>query len=225
MKKEEARRRQTLFLFVDESGDFDFTERGSRHFVMAGFTSLSPLRSASAMQALKYELLADGERVDSFHATEDSLIIRSRTFGVITKLCHASAHVIFVEKSQLHPHYKSDVRMHAMFAKLMVDYVSTIYDREDYVRVVVVFDQCLPKAKQKVFHQSLKSHLKALKKPVDLIFQSLKLDMNGQIADYVAWAKFRQLERDDPEYWNLLSKTLRPTEFEVVRDWPRDAGF
>jgi hypothetical protein len=47
--------------------------------------------------------------------------------------------------------------------------------------------------------------------------------MNGQIADYVAWAKFRQLERDDPEYWNLLSKTLRPTEFEVVRDLPRDA--
>lgn len=216
---------QVLFLFVDESGDFDFTDKGSKFFVMAGFAALAPLNSAAAMQSLKYELIAQGDLVDSFHATEDSLRIRSRAFETIAELTDIKAHVIFTEKSKLHPRYKSDVGIHAMFAELMVDYVTTIYDNEIYRKVVVIFDQCLPKAKQKVFHLSLKSHLKSLNKPVELVFQSLKLDMNGQVADYVAWAKFRQLEREDHEYWNLLAATLRPSEWEVVHDWSVDADF
>lgn len=54
----------TLFVFIDESGNFDFLEKGTRHFVMAGVAALAPLDSAAEMQALRYQLLAEGEKCD-----------------------------------------------------------------------------------------------------------------------------------------------------------------
>ena len=54
----------TLFVFIDESGNFDFSEKGTTHFVKAGVAALAPLNSAAEMQALRYQLLAEGEKCD-----------------------------------------------------------------------------------------------------------------------------------------------------------------
>jgi hypothetical protein len=38
----------SLFIFIDESGNFDFSDKGTDHFVMACVATLSPLDSARA---------------------------------------------------------------------------------------------------------------------------------------------------------------------------------
>ncbi|MFM8842537.1 MAG: DUF3800 domain-containing protein [Actinomycetota bacterium] len=213
----------TLFLFVDESGNFDFTVKGSRHFVMAGIAIQFPIATSIELLSLKYRLISEGEDIVRFHASEDSLITRSKVYKVISNLELTHVHVVYGEKPSLAGSDDLDVKMHTTFARHMVSYATSLLNQGNFRQGIVIFDSCLPKSKQKTLHTELKRDLKAQETPIYLVFQSLKFDMNGQIADYVAWAKFRQLERDDPEYWHLLSKTLRPTEFEVVRDWPRDA--
>jgi hypothetical protein len=48
----------SLFIFIDESGNFDFSDKGTDHFVMACVATLSPLDSARALDELIYQLLA-----------------------------------------------------------------------------------------------------------------------------------------------------------------------
>ena len=83
---------------------------------------------------------------------------------------------------------------------------------ENFERIVVVFDQSLTKARQKIFHKAMKKEMRKQRVPTYLYFQQLKFDFNGQIADYVAWAKFKQLERGDNRPWDLLRDSLRPRE-------------
>jgi hypothetical protein len=160
-----------LFVFIDESGNFDFSEKGTRHFVMAGVAALAPLDSAAEMQALRYQLLAEGVDASSFHAAEDRQYIRDRVF-----------------------------------------------DASDYQRVVVVFDQALTKKKQGDFHGVIKPELKAMRKPFHIYFQKMVTDMNGQIADYVAWSKYVQLERRELRPWESINASLRPSDFNIFRD-------
>ena len=88
----------TLFVFIDESGNFDFTSRGTQHFVMAGVAALAPLDSAAEMQALRYQLLAEGFDVSVFHAAEDKQFLRDRVFKAFESIKNVRVHAIYGDK-------------------------------------------------------------------------------------------------------------------------------
>ena len=43
----------TLFIFLDESGNLDFSPKGTAHFVLAAVTALQPIQSSSEDRPLK----------------------------------------------------------------------------------------------------------------------------------------------------------------------------
>lgn len=49
----------TLYVFIDESGNMDFSEKGTKHFVLAAVTTTNPLASSSILQSLKYKYLQE----------------------------------------------------------------------------------------------------------------------------------------------------------------------
>ena len=208
----------TLFVFVDESGNFDFSDKGTKHFVMAGVAALAPLHSAAEMQALRYQLLAEGIDVPSFHATEDKQFVRDRVFSTFESIKNVKAHAIYGDKHLAAPRLQSDSQLHALFGGALIKYFLKVFDSSDYKRVVVVFDQTFPKGKQGHFHKVIKPELKALKKPFHIYFQKMATDMNGQIADYIAWSKFVQLERNELRPWRSLTFTLQPSDFNIFRN-------
>ena len=205
----------TLFLFVDESGNFDFSSKGSKNFVLAGIATLHPLKSASKISELRYELLTQGHNISHFHATEDLQEIRDAMFEVLTEVKDLKCHVISGSKSLVPTNLRSDAEMHASFAKELIKFTRRSYSDWRFQRVVVVFDQSLTKARQKVFHKAIKREMRKQQVPTYLYFQQLKFDFNGQIADYVAWAKFKQLERDENRPWESLMESLQPTEQNI----------
>lgn len=207
----------TLFVFIDESGNFDFSQKGTDHFVMAGVAALAPLDSAAEMQALRYHLLAEGVDVSGFHAAEDRQFIRDRVFRTFESIESVKAHAIYGDKHRAAPRLQSDSQIHALFGRALIRYFLRVFDASDYRRVVVVFDQALTKKKQGDFHGVIKPELKALGKPFHVYFQKMVTDMNGQIADYVAWSKFVQLERNELRPWRSLDSTLRPSDFDIFR--------
>ena len=40
-------------------------------------------------------------------------------------------------------------------------------------------------------------------------------DMNGQIADYIAWSKFVSLERGEQRPWKAVVAALNPSEMDL----------
>jgi hypothetical protein len=207
-----------LFIFIDESGNFDFSDRGTRHFVMAGVAALAPLDSAAEMQALRYQLLAEGFDVSGFHAAEDKQFIRDRVFESFGAIKNVRAHTIFGDKHRAAPQLQSDSALHALFGRALIKYFLRVFESSDFKRVVVVFDQALTKKKQGDFFGFIKPQLKALSKPFHIYFQKMVTDMNGQIADYVAWSRFVELERNEARPWQSLALTLEPSDFNIFRN-------
>jgi len=207
----------TLFIFIDESGNFDFSHKGTRHFVMAGIIALAPLQTAVALHAVRYHVLAQGHDLRQFHASEDRQWVRDAVFDSMRHMRDTQAHVVHGDKSQMPTQLQSDTALHSMFGGSLVEFAIRAHSSDEYRQTVVIFDQALTRSKQGVFHAAVKPRLKALGKPYRLFFQPMIADMNGQLADYVAWSKFVQLERSEERPWLAVTDALQISH--VAADW------
>lgn len=188
---------------------------------MAAVAALAPLDSAAAMQALRYKLLSGGHDVSGFHASEDRQEVRNHVFATLQQIHSLKAHVVFGDKQRIDPIFHSDSKLHTMLGRALIRHVIAAFDRDTYLKVVVVFDQALPKRKQGDFQGAIKRELKALHKPFHLYFHKMVTDMNGQIADYVAWSKFVLVERNEARPWHELMTSVKPTEANLL-SLPKD---
>lgn len=50
----------TPYVFLDESGNFDFGEKGSTYFIVTAVTMRRPIEIDSALSAYRYECLDSG---------------------------------------------------------------------------------------------------------------------------------------------------------------------
>lgn len=207
----------TLFLFIDESGNFDFSDSGTTHFAMACVAALAPLESAAKLNSLKYDLLAEGHDISSFHASEDKQFIRDRVFSVIDGLGNIRSHVIYGDKHLAAPSLHSAEDLYSLFGKAIMKFALTAYGDDKYYQIVVLFDQALTSKKQGAFMAAVKPELKRLRKPFRIYFHQMKTDANGQIADYICWSKYVELERSENRPWQAIQQTLRSTSFNIFR--------
>ncbi|WP_314324189.1 DUF3800 domain-containing protein [Paenarthrobacter ilicis] len=189
---------RTLYVFVDESGNFDFTNKGTDHFVISAVFTDDPCRSAAALQTLKYDLLASRSDQLEFHATENSRGTRARVTQVIRELSQCiRVHSIYADKHYAHRSLHSPVAMLSLFGKALARWVAVAVGG-NHDQVVLVFDSVLTGKQRDAFMKAVKPALKALEKPFHVAFHPVKSDLNGQIADYFAWSVFRSLEAKDP---------------------------
>lgn len=206
---------ETLFIFIDESGNFDFSASGTRHFVMAGVASVDPVKSSVEMQEFKYQVLSSGLDIAAFHASQDQPWVRHEALKVIAKIQNLRVYVLFGEKRRLPMDMQNGWKIHGLFAQKLIRLSDSSFLTKSHSRVVVVLDQALPVSQQKTFQLAMRKELKDLGRPFHVFFHPMNSDFNGQIADYVAWAKFRQLERGDDGPWRKLSQSLNPTEQDI----------
>ncbi|WP_431837537.1 DUF3800 domain-containing protein [Cellulomonas sp. Y8] len=207
---------RTLYVFLDESGNLDFSGRGTDHFVVSAVYTTDPCRSASVMQALKYELLANGSTDLDFHATNNTRGTRLRVSGAITSLgATIAVHTLWIDKHLAHPSQHDDVTIMSFFGKAMGRWIGKAVSG-DHTQVVMVFDSVLTGKKQGAFKAAVKPALKQLGIPFRVAFHPVKSDLNGQIADYFSWAWLRHVESGDPSGVEALAG-IRWTRFDLYQ--------
>ena len=189
--------KRPIYVFIDESGNFDFSSSGTGHFLMAAVIARDPIESSGALQRLKYELLTEGIDEPFFHASEDKQEVRDRVFSVINGIQSLSAHVIYVDKHRAAPALQNTQRIYSLFGQAIAKYLLLALPQEHYNQVIIVFDKALPNREQNAFLGQVKPALQKLGRPYRIYFQSVKFDFNGQIADYIAWAHYVSLERNE----------------------------
>ncbi|WP_211090494.1 DUF3800 domain-containing protein [Nesterenkonia sedimenti] len=191
---------RTLFVFLDESGDLNFSAKGTDHFVVAAVYTMDPNLTAAPMQRLKYELMAEGSEDLEFHATNNSRSTRKRAAETISSLSsHFGAKVLYVDKHYTHPKRQSDAGMMEVFGTAVARWlVSECGPDYAFEQIVLVFDSVLTGKQRKAFLKVVKPKIKSLGVPFHVMFHPVKSDLNGQIADYLAWSTYRWLENEDP---------------------------
>lgn len=195
-----------LFVFIDESGNLDFSGKGTNHFVLTAFMTGHPSACAASLTSLRYEFLSRGlESQVPFHATYNSHGTRLR---VIENLCtsdHAACavHSVYVDKHFAHPSkHKPDV-FFALMAGALAKYILKAVN-PGYSPIVLMFDSVLTGKQRNAVLKVIKPTLNALGRQYYVTFKPVKEDVNGQIADYYAWSLFRHLEAGDGSWLSKL---------------------
>jgi hypothetical protein len=187
----------TLFIYVDESGNFDFKPSGTKHFVMSMFVTSNPLQSLLSLGRVKYNLLARGISVSNFHASDDRQSVRDQVFREISPLVDVSARTFWIKKIDENRSDSNAVDLYELFGVAIARAALVELRHREAKTLVVVFDKALKHREEQAFLSKAKTIFSRMNYPFHIYFHSVSKDFNGQIADYVAWANYVALERNE----------------------------
>ncbi len=70
-------------LFLDESGNFDFSPNGTKHLVLTSVSMRRQFPVVVALDSFRYDCLEDGVDLEYFHCAIDRAPVRDKVFDLI----------------------------------------------------------------------------------------------------------------------------------------------
>lgn len=187
-----------LYVFLDESGDFNFSANGTPYFLLTSITKERPFDAFTDLHNLRYDLLEQGHEVmEFFHAAEDRQIVRNKVFEVIKDhLDGVKIDSIVIEKRKTGPALRALEKFYPQMLGYLLRYVLRQYQLSDY-QEVLVFVASLHTGKQKNAVQKAVKQSLALMLPrhakYRVIYHAAKANFDIQIANYCTWAIYKSL--------------------------------
>lgn len=207
----------TLFIYLDESGNLDFCNSGTTYFVMSAICTSDPSHNLSMLGRLKYDFLASGINIPNFHASEDVQVVRDKVFASFGSFSILSAQTFWVKKNDARFTGTEPVNVYRLFGAGFAKWAKSLSVEIGVVTFVLVFDRGLTVKEQRAFLRATKGIFANLGHEYFVFFHNVHKDFNGQIADYIAWAHFVNLERDERRPLAVLPKGL--TTANNLFDW------
>jgi len=210
---------KTLYIFVDEGGNLDFSIKGTKYFTLTALSKIRPFAIYELVN-LKYNLWEKGVEFEYFHATEDTYITRKEVFQLISNnLSRFIVDSIVVEKRKTHPTLQEQTKFYKKIFELLFDYILKRY-RGKFSQVFIVTDQIPIKKRKKDIEKAIKLYVSRwtenTKVPYKIFHYSSKSDINLQIVDYFNWAIFRKWERKDISNYDLIKDAIS-SEYDVFK--------
>lgn len=195
----------SLHVYLDESGNLDFSERGTNYFLLSAVITTNPLVSSSVLQSLKYKLLESVNNVEFFHASPDKQATRNEVFLAINALNNISISYLHADKRTVSKNLHKAEAFYALIGKTLVTYIFRGLAKSGFDQIIVIFDKTLTHKQERGFLGITKPALKATGISYKIYFHRTIADFNAQIADYTAWAKYVSLERNELRPLSSLS--------------------
>ena len=212
-----------LYVFLDESGNFDFSPNGTKHFVISALTVQRPFPWEDDLLSLRYDLLGSKEFAldpEIFHATEDLQPVRNKVFEVIEK--HLSAFrvdSIIVEKAKTHPSLWEPERFYPKVLGFLLQYVFRGTQCNEAREIVVITDSVPVKKKRQAIEKGVKKYLAEMIS-VDQKYSIYHIESKScpslQVIDYINWAIFKKWRDDDIRSYEKISKAIK-SEFDIFK--------
>lgn len=213
-----------LYIFLDESGNLDFSAKGTKYWSLTALCTTDPTRNREALSKLGYALALEGNGVECFHATEDRQVVRDKVFEAILGLDdNSEVHCVLAEKRKTHPSLYTDHKskksgnkpkqdptsFYNLVCRTLLRYILNAPRFKEADSVVIVLSAIFNSQKHSVIEAALKAVLKtATKVPFRIYFWANKADLNCQIADYCGWAIYVAWERNELRPRNTISKLV-----------------
>jgi hypothetical protein len=186
-----------IYLFLDESGEWNFNARGSEYLVFTCLSTQNPMSISSALEKLKYSLLTEGWDIPYFHATEDKQYVRDKVYSILKQeALDFKIDWVYFRKPNTNPILYADKFEPKMYLKVYNILLQYIF-RRHIIKDVVIFTDEIPYKKwrgavEKGLKQSIRSNLGK-----EIVFRVLhhasKTNFCLQAADYCSWALYRYL--------------------------------
>lgn len=201
-----------LYLFLDESGNLDFSPNGTRYFMLSCVVKERPFEAYKELNELKYDLVECGVELEYFHATENKQTVRDKVFNVILgHLEGIKVESVVVEKRKVKPELRSE---EFFYPTMLGGLISHIVGKNTVIpfNEIIIFTDRIPVNKkrdavEKAINKTLASIL-----PDNITHRILhhdsKSNMDLQIADYCCWAVQRKWQSKDLRSYDLIKAAM-----------------
>lgn len=202
--------KETLYLYIDESGDFDFSGKHTRHLILTCLITKNPFVAQDSLSRLKYALLDDGKDVEFFHAHNDSWPVRNQVLSnIINSLSNYRVYSVIANKNIVPQKLRNTREFYGFFFVHLLQYLSVKIKLGKNVELVLITDRLPVARKRKAVTKAIKINAKSiLGKRCHVYHHQSKADYNLQIVDYFGWAIFRKWERNDTSFYEKLASAI-----------------
>lgn len=219
---------RTLFIFIDESGNFDFSPKGTKYFVLSAIGTLNPL-GKEKLEEIKYDLMKNGTDLEYFHATEDKQSVRDLVYSFIENMKDIEIDSVIVQKNKTNPSLyisekkkkpKKGEKLYTIALQALLQYIFCRYDNSAKVdQLVIVLSSIFDVNKRELIKKIIKIYLKQIFfNPFYLYFHESRSDKNTQIADYCCWAIYRKWTDGEIRPYNAVNKGNKiKSEFDIFK--------
>lgn len=218
---------KTLYIFLDEGGNFDFSEGGSKYFTLTCVSMQRPFSLHTQMDTYKYDLIEFRKQpridLEAFHCADDNQYVKGRVFGLLAGGLPADCvDSIVVEKSKTGPLLQPPEKFYPRMLGYLLRFAMEKCPSE-IGELVVITDTIPVKRKLKAIEKALKTVSREMlpdRTPFRIMHHSSKAHYGLQIADYLNWAIFRKWEHGDDRHYKTVSCLIR-SEFDIFRSGTR----
>ena len=213
----------TTYIFVDESGDMDFTQRGSKYYLFNFLVKKRPFKLHEHISSYRYELLEKNLdplinsriNIEYFHANKDNKHIKNEMFNIISTFDNNDVKVYsyILEKEKVSPN-KRKSKEHFYIDNLIYSIGKLLEKLKLNTNFVIITDN-LPvennkkkqeKALKLGVHNYIKEHNLHLR--YDIFHHCSASSVNLQIIDYIGWGINRKYEHNDDIYYKKIAKYI-----------------
>jgi hypothetical protein len=128
-----------VYLFFDESGNLDFSGKGTKFFAFGCLTTRNPGSLLHPLAALRYQLLEQGVDLECFHAAEDRQSVRNMVFAILAEVGGFEFDAILIEKSQTPTSLHDPPQFYPRFAR---DLLTRVFQRfQGDEKIILVTDR------------------------------------------------------------------------------------
>jgi hypothetical protein len=214
--------KKTLYLFIDEGGNFDFSHGGSRHFILTCLIEERPFPSYDKLRTLRYDLLEDGTNIEYFHCSEDRQAVRNQVFSIVRdNLSHVDICSMIVQKNKVNPSLREESKFYTRIFRMLMKWVIEKHVHGKGYERVILFTDTMPVAKKrKAMEKGVKIELASiLRAGVEyrIYHHQSKSNLNLQVVDYCNWAIYRKWSKGDERSYNVIAPSI-DAEWDVFRD-------
>ena len=214
----------TAYIFIDESGDFNFSPLGTKYFTLSSITTERPFNFVSEFDTLKHDLMERGLDIEYFHASEEAQPVRDQVFAIIqAHLSELRIDSLIVEKSKVGPALRHQLRFYPEMLGYLLKYLIGSPALKGVDELIVLTD-LLPVAKkhkavEKAIKMALSNKLPKFRK-YRIMHHASKSDYGLQIVDYCNWAIFRKWKDGDLRSYDLIKGGIK-SEFDIFAEGTR----
>ena len=207
------------YLFLDESGNLDFSDRGTRHFVLTSVGMVRPFRLYDALDAYKYDCLEYGLENEHFHCAEDNRYVRGRVFDIIGgHLDAVSVDSLIVEKRKTNPALTGDRRFYPEMLGYLLKHVLSRQSNTEAEEVIVITDTIPLQKRRQAIEKAVKHTLARMLPPrhkYRILHHDSRSHYGLQIADYCCWAISRKWRTGERTWYDRIKPAVC-SEVEIL---------
>jgi len=220
------------YIFIDESGDMNFTSTGSKYYIFNFLVKKRPFKLHEQLSNYRYELLEKNLdpslnrrlNIEYFHAHNDNKYIKDELFNLISTFNKESVKIYsyILEKEKVNP--KKREQKEDFYIDNLIYSIGKLLKKIEIDDSFIIVTDNLPVA------QNRKKQEKALKYGIgkyltehhhnfryDIFHHCSASSANLQIIDYIGWAIARKYESGDTKYYEKIKKYILKEDMVIEK--------